>query len=607
VTLLNPIALAWLAVAVPVVALYFLKLKRKRLQVSSTWLWTRSVQDLRVNAPFQRLRRNLLLLLQLLLIALAAFALTQPAGRRPPPDLKRWVFLIDCSASMQMKDAAPTRLDQAKTAAKTVLTECGPDDEIMVVAFSNRAQVLTPFTDSRSAVERAIDAVRPVDSVTNVLEAFRIALTGVENAKHREIVIFSDGGFETLPGVPQGLTIRYLPFGAKPKNAAITAIDVRRPVRTGDPWTAFAQVDLFHSGKLEVPVELYVNGQLKAVKKIEMSPGSTAAIFEFAKPEPDVVEAAIAMDDDLAVDNRAWFVVKRDRAKILLATTGNFFLKNALSHVKDADAFVTTDLASQSLGEFEVVVIDELLPETALPESRYLVFGGVPKWEGIEVQGAVEQPGVVDWNRRHPAARGVNFAEIAIKSSPKLSLPGFATPIVEGPDGPLVFSWEKGRMRAIVVPFKIGESDWPLRLSFPLFLLNALSWLRDEGRSHPRPGEPLRLALGEHEREIEIVPPGGAPRKLAGEPGRDVVFGETERVGLYTVKRGEGSHGIPLNLLDPRESGGAVADKLETGTGQVGRAAPLAPPVREWWRWLAAAALALLLVEWFVYHRRVDF
>lgn len=605
--LLNPIALFWLAVAIPVVALYFLKLKRKKVQVPSTWLWTRSVQDLRVNAPFQRLRKNLLLILQLLLIALAAFALSQPAGRRPPPEMKRWALLIDASASMQMKDGTATRLDTAKEAARAILTECGPHDEIMVVAFSSRARVMTPLTDSRSDAERAIEAVRPVDSTTRIQEAFRIAVTALENAKHRELVILSDGRFEALPGVPQGLSVRYVKVGARPRNAAITAIDVRRPARTGDPWTVFAQIDLFHDAPAEVPVEMYANGQLKAVKRIEMPANmSTAAIFEFAKPEPDVVEVVIAMDDDLAVDNRAWFVVKRDRAKILLASGGNFFLKKALSNVKDADAFYTDDLKKSSLGEYEVVVIDGAVPD-ALPEGRYLLFGGVPKWEGIEAKGVTEHPAVVDTNRRHPAARGVNFSDIAIKSAPKLTLPGYAVPIVEGPDGPLVFSWEKGRTRAVVIPFNIAESDWPLRLSFPLFILNALSWLRDEGKAHVKPGEPLRIPLGENERSVEVVAPGRAPQKLEGEPGRDVVFGDTERVGLYTVKRGENAHGIPINLLDPQESRGDVATELKIGTGDVAKAVQPPPPVREWWRWLAGAALVLLLVEWFVYHRRVDF
>ena len=77
---LNPMAIAVaLGVTVPaLVALYFLKLKRSVYRVPSTLLWKRAVEDLQVNSPFQRLRGSLLLLLQLLVLILVAFA-----GRDP--------------------------------------------------------------------------------------------------------------------------------------------------------------------------------------------------------------------------------------------------------------------------------------------------------------------------------------------------------------------------------------------------------------------------------------------------------------------------------------------------------------------------------------------
>ena len=67
------------AVSVPLLLLmYFLKLKRREQIVSSTLLWKRAVQDLQVNAPFQRLRRNILLLLQLLVLLAILLALAGP-------------------------------------------------------------------------------------------------------------------------------------------------------------------------------------------------------------------------------------------------------------------------------------------------------------------------------------------------------------------------------------------------------------------------------------------------------------------------------------------------------------------------------------------------
>src|SRR5205085_10006065 len=101
-------------------ALYFPKLRRREIFVSSTILWKQAVQDLQVNAPFQKLRRNLLLMLQLLLLILLCLALMRPLANFKQGAGKLTVILIDRSASMAARDAADgkrTRLEQAKRLA----------------------------------------------------------------------------------------------------------------------------------------------------------------------------------------------------------------------------------------------------------------------------------------------------------------------------------------------------------------------------------------------------------------------------------------------------------------------------------------------------------
>jgi hypothetical protein len=606
--LLNPLGLAGLAALAPIVALYFLKLKRRKQTVSSTWLWSRSIRDIRVNAPFQRLRTSLLLLLQVLLVALAAFALAEPVGRSTAPEEKRWALLIDRSASMRMTDVKPSRLDAARAAAKEILAACGPKDEVMVVAFSDRAQVLTPFTSDRRALEAALDAVKPSDTPTRAQEAYRIAASALAPYRNRAVVILSDGRFEALQGVEEGLELRYVPIGsAQARNVAITAVEARRPARTDDPWTVFAQLDAFGPGKVDVPVECWVNGALKGVKKAVLEAGgSTALLFEFTKPEPEVVEVRLTAPDDLASDDRAWVVVTPGRARLLRTGPNNYFLDQAVGRLPDVEAFRADAFAAGAASEYDVVVMDGGAP-ASLPEGRFLVFGAPPAWEGLKSEGTIQQPPIVDWDRRHPVARQIAFGGLYLKSAPKLTLPPFASPIVEGPEGaPLIFAYEKGRTRAVVAAFTLLESDWPLRLSFPLFLSNALEWLRDEGRARPRPGEALRLRLPEGAQVLMVTGPHGRSETIRGEAGREAIYGDTEQAGLYLVKRPGGVDRIAVNLCEPQESRTEVARELATVAGRALAASALPPVTRPWWRWLASGALVLLMVEWFVYHRRIE-
>ena len=602
-SLLNPAALAWLALAAPIVALYFLKMRRRRVQVPSTWLWRKSINDLRVNAPFQRLRKSLLLLLQLLLVALGALALSRPAGKAAPPEHKRWAILVDRSASMRMKDVAPSRLARAQELARQVVREGGPDDEFMVVAFASRAQVLSPLTHDRAAVERAIGAVEPTDAPTRIQEAYRLAASALEGAKLREIVVLSDGGVEAIQGA-EDIDLRYVPVGAVPRNAAVTALDVRRPSKPEDPWAVFAQIDLFHGQPAELPVELRVNGELKAVKTLKVpANGSVGEMFEVSRPVPELVEVRIAWPDDLEIDDRAWHVVKRDASRILLAGPADLFVQQAVAQVPDAEAFRVDDVSKAALGDYQAAVILGAVPE-GLPEGRYLILGGVPAWEGIEIGAPVERPVIVDWSRRHAVTRNLDLGDTAIKASPRLKLPGYAVPLVESAETPLVFAWEKGRTRAVVVAFTPSESDWPWRLSFPLFVANALEWLRSEEQAQPRPGEPLRVRLPREQTSAQVTPPGGAARTVEGPAGGEAVFGETERAGVYAVRTPAGTTAVALNLFDPHESRGAVASEIRMGKDRTAKAGTVAAPATPYWRWFAAGVLVLLVVEWLVYHRR---
>src|SRR5579859_1476633 len=112
--LLTPIGLTALALLLPLVLLYFLKLKRVPMEVSSVLLWTRAMLDSRANAPFQRLRRNLLLFLQILVLLLVALALARPALQVKARPARATVLLLDGSASMAATDVKPSRFRRAQ-------------------------------------------------------------------------------------------------------------------------------------------------------------------------------------------------------------------------------------------------------------------------------------------------------------------------------------------------------------------------------------------------------------------------------------------------------------------------------------------------------------
>ena len=123
-----PLNALLLLLLIPVVVMYFLKLKRSRKEIPSLLLWQQVIADQRVNAPFQKFKRNLMLWLQLLLLTLLALAAAQPFIRGRDTLSKNLPILIDCSASMGAIDAKTqkTRLELPRTRFARSSTTCSP-------------------------------------------------------------------------------------------------------------------------------------------------------------------------------------------------------------------------------------------------------------------------------------------------------------------------------------------------------------------------------------------------------------------------------------------------------------------------------------------------
>src|SRR5690348_6453434 len=119
----TPIAAALFGLLVPLIIFYFLKLKRPRLELPSLALWRQVISDQRVNSPFQRFRRNLLLLLQILLLSLLVMAAMQPSWPGDLADAHSLPILIDTTAGRGATDqtSGRTRLDLARQAVNRII------------------------------------------------------------------------------------------------------------------------------------------------------------------------------------------------------------------------------------------------------------------------------------------------------------------------------------------------------------------------------------------------------------------------------------------------------------------------------------------------------
>src|SRR5438105_301104 len=169
------VALILLLMPLLVILLYFLKLKRKPLSVPSTFLWRKSIEDLHVNALFQWLRQNLLLLLQLLAVLLLIYALMDFRVYGRTKEGRHYILMIDNSASMAAADVPPSRLQWAKLEALKEVDAATDDDFGMIVVFNSSAEILQSFTNNRVQLRAAVERIDQTQRPTRIEEALSLA------------------------------------------------------------------------------------------------------------------------------------------------------------------------------------------------------------------------------------------------------------------------------------------------------------------------------------------------------------------------------------------------------------------------------------------------
>jgi hypothetical protein len=101
-----------------------------------------------------------------------------------------------------------------------------------------------------------------------------------------------------------------------------------------------------------------------------------------------------------------------------------------------------------------------------------------------------------------------------------------------------------------------------------------------------------------------VTGPNGQVHEVRLDAMRPTYFAQTHEVGPYTVQIGERELTYAINLLDPVETALAPAEALAIGRGRIEAQKNRVMVNREFWRWLVAAGLAILTLEWWVYSRR---
>jgi hypothetical protein len=244
----------------------------------------------------------------------------------------------------------------------------------------------------------------------------------------------------------------------------------------------------------------------------------------------------------------------------------------------------------------------------------------------------VTDPQIIDWQRSHPLLNLVELGNVRIVDGFVVRPPSGGKALIDAAEGPLLAIAPRDNYEDAVLGFEIVSvnadgameinTNWPKKLSFPNFCLNVVQYLAgaaaDLQVQANRPGDSVEIDLARETKRATVVLPDGSTRDVTPPTAGKLAFHETDQLGMYDVQaNGQLVARFAVNLFDRQESdirlrtrqdektGLQTVQDLTIGYQDVQAASPSSPDRKELWTWLLLAALFVLVLEWYIYNRRV--
>lgn len=538
----TPLAFALAALALPIVLLYILKVRLRRIPVSTNLFWKQIYDEKPPRSIWQHLRHLLSLLAQLLLLLLLVAAVADPYFPWQLLQARRIVAVIDNSASMRAADIQPNRFTAAVQAAIDTAEGLRFRDQMAIVLASPQPEVVVGMSDHVPTLRRALQSLQVSDNPTQLQPAIELGRRLIGQHPHGQVLVYSDGCSErakpdaesedggagdentgessaspptpsdsTIPPEDPGPSVQFHHFGTpEAGNVGITQFQVRRSLIDPLGYEVLLRVrNASHhhiQGRLElllenVPVDI-LPLDLKpeevfqrTLEKTSLEGGTLVANLTELRPRaaaldavPDAGLATEPSDEPqarlvnaLATDDQAWAIVPpREVQQVLLVTPGNLFLQKVFEANPLARVRIEKEFP-QTWPSDAIIVLHGAVPDP-LPAGNVFVVDPSTGCDMWQLGPSLENPIVTEQDKNSPLMTHVRLDNVLMPAARQLTFPEPPHVLAGTVSGdPVYAEVKRTRGRCLVLSVDINEGDLAFRTAFPIMVANAMGWFA--GRS----------------------------------------------------------------------------------------------------------------------------
>jgi hypothetical protein len=608
---LNPGMLITLATIPLLILIHTLKPKPKQIEVTNLFLWQEVLKERSSHLTFERLKKNLPLLFQILIVILAALALAKPTWMVFTSKKGNMIIVIDTSASMKAKSGTGTRFDVAREKAVELIDQRDADQKILIVDAGSKPVVKAGFLDDSNQAKSIVKSLSPSDASAELEEAIYLALSFVDPSKEDFLYLITDGAggkFSAL--VKNHPKIRPIIVTGGNHNIGITKFEFRQEIDRNDRYEIMLAIKNFNPTPIECLVRLSVDNVPIFDSLITFeAKEKKLLIFPYSGLITGIARAILGIDDDFAVDNHAYLSLNASKdIWVLLVSKGNHFLEKLLEAYPNFKVNSVKEIIPSSWNEqtlrHDIVIVDRMdFPK--IEKGNLLLIDSYSPSIPILKTGHLRFPKNLDWDRKSPLMANVNVGGLIVEQAAILQADKRLQPVIESTQTGLMYTYEEGGLRAVLLGFDLTKSDLPLKIAFPVMMSNIINWLNPHklefSTLQTRAGEPFDIYLDPQTNTFYTRAPQDKweRQQVETNPFR---YTHTRKVGIYSISENDKQRYFTVNLADASES-----DIRTTSLEQLSDKPddPLVPEKisvqQPLWTFFLLFGCALMIIEWYLW------
>jgi hypothetical protein len=474
----------YLLFLIPILIAINLFLKGKSiLPVTTLFIWEKFHDDLKSKSiTFNRLKKDISLLLQILFVILSTITLSQPAFFENNKEADNVAFIIDSSISMNAGVEGKQHISLAKKKAIQLLKGDYKTNHVMIIKAASDPEVVHQYSLDTNQLINAVRNISATDTIANLNQAIIMAFSQKEVPS--KIIVLTSKLIDHIDSdLDESDIISWVTVGnILDNNVRISNLDIRQDFSINRSYQTFLQITNDSQQKQYFKLKVFHEEELYEVRDITMTPHeSNVLLISLDKIREGLVRINMDVNDDLVQDNQVYILLEPVRElSVLLVTDGNSFLENVLTlhESVDIDLCKISKLEDKiKTGNYDVVIYDNIAKEFNILTNSILICS--KENEYMDTEKGIVYPELLNFNYGHKSLKNLDLSNLSIDKSYILNVPDWGEALIESEHGALMFCGERDNKKLLVIGFDLMQSNFPLEIVFPVFISRMVSWFKD--------------------------------------------------------------------------------------------------------------------------------